>query len=44
MMFITQNFKLEELLELRFKHDMNILQAACYYSSESIVKYLRDVF
>ena len=23
---------------------MNILQAACYFSSESIVKYLRDVF
>ena len=44
MLFIAQNFKLEELMELRFKHHMNILQAACYFSSESIVKYIRDVF
>lgn len=36
--------KTKELLSLRFKHSMNILQAACYFSAEGVVTYLRDVF
>ncbi len=44
MLMIQLRLKPKELLNLRFKHSMNILQAACYFSSESIVTYLRDTF
>ena len=44
MLLIQLKLKPKELLTLRFKHSMNILQAACYFSSESVVTYLRDVF
>ena len=44
ILFISFKFLPQELLALRFKHQMNVLQAACYFSSENIVKYLRDSF
>ena len=32
-----------EVSSLRFNNSMNILQAACFFSSENIVKYLKDL-
>ena len=44
VLFLSMKFSAKELLALRFKHQMNGLQAACYFSSENIVKFLRDTF
>lgn len=44
MLLRQLKLKLKELLSLRFKHQMNILQAACYFSAEGVVIYLRDMF
>lgn len=44
VLFMQLRFTKEEVLALRFQHSMNLLQAACYYSSEGLVRYCRDLF
>jgi len=44
VLFIQLRLKPEEVVTMLFKHKMNMLQAACYFSAESVVRYLKDVF
>lgn len=44
MLFIQLTLKPEEVVTMRFKHSMNMLQAASYFSADNIVRYLRDLF
>jgi Ankyrin repeats (3 copies) len=40
---VGMNYSRVELASLRFKHSLNILQAASYFGAEKILKYLRDL-
>jgi hypothetical protein len=42
--FLAFNLTKMEILTLRFNHSLNIMQAACYFGAEKIIKYLKEVF
>jgi hypothetical protein len=42
-LFVRLNFTAEDLMQLRFNKQMNILQTACYESSLDIIRYIWDM-
>jgi hypothetical protein len=42
--FLSFNLTKLEILSMRFKHSLNILQACSYFGSENIIKYLKELF
>lgn len=42
--FLEYKLTREDLLGIRLKHSLNILQAVCYYGAEKILKYLKKEF
>lgn len=42
--FMSFNFTRGELLMLRFRHSLNVLQAGSYFGAEKILKYLKEAF
>ena len=42
--FLSFNLTKMDILTMRFNHSLNIMQAACYFGAERIIKYLKDVF
>ena len=42
--FLQFGLRKEDILCLRFKHSLNILQAVSYFGAEKILKYIKEVF
>lgn len=42
--FLQFNLSKIEILSLRFRHSLNIVQGAAYFGSEKILLYLKELF
>jgi hypothetical protein len=42
--FLSFNLTRMEILSLRFRHSLNVVQGAAYFGSEKILLYLKELF